>query len=239
MSKDSTLIRWNEAMNLLRSSRNLLSLNQLLSYANYLVITRFQSEDSEELPVADFDLYFFLNTVRDFCLDQSYLKAVLDKSDDEADFSSLHSSFPEQMDKVRSSHLLWEKYKPFSAKKWEYYVGWKRNFYRCSGEALGIYPNKEIISEASIARIKKAFGFLYSSRHPLTDLLMHCAHYAFWNRFLSSRINTQPFGDFDLYFFLKAMEQFCDNHTFLRKVLNGEDLRWSSDDDDDEKSLTV
>src|SRR6185295_19015037 len=77
MPEYRTLIHVDEAMELLRQSKDDLVMDQLLSYANFVVLGRFKSDSAEELPVADFDLSFYLKAIERFCQEQVFLKAVL------------------------------------------------------------------------------------------------------------------------------------------------------------------
>jgi lipase chaperone LimK len=76
--KRAELLRWDEAIEVLRSIENPIT-SQLMNIANFEVLKRFLQ--SKEFPVADFDLRFFMEVMRDFCSDHETLRKVLDGED--------------------------------------------------------------------------------------------------------------------------------------------------------------
>jgi hypothetical protein len=239
MKEQVSLIRWDEAMQLLEATKNVLSLNQLVNYANFIVLGHFNKNQREELPVDDFDLYFFLKTVRDFSVDQSFLKTVLDSGD--------LSSFREQMHQVEISRKLSPVYFRFG----------ERRFYQALIEDFRGYIDRVLINQITadeqteltigVVRLREATSFLLDEEFdPITATLIHYAHYLAWNNFLFGYVwehkmlsfwHPPPAAGFDLYFFMRVMLRFCSDHLFLRKVLNGEDLRWFPDEDDQRDHL--
>lgn len=73
------LLRWDEAMRVLEAVDDPIT-GQLMNMANFEVMKRFQGKD-EGLPLADFDLRFFMEVMRDFCSDHDNLRKVLDGQD--------------------------------------------------------------------------------------------------------------------------------------------------------------
>lgn len=70
----SKILRFDEAMLLLRSVDDLTT-NQLMNTATFEVLKRFS--ESKELPVADFDLRFFMEAMLDFCSKHNTLRQIL------------------------------------------------------------------------------------------------------------------------------------------------------------------
>jgi hypothetical protein len=74
MEQKTELLRWNEAMELLKSVENPIT-NQLMNRANLEVLKHFVQ--LKRFPAADFDMLFFIEVMRDFCSDHETLGKVL------------------------------------------------------------------------------------------------------------------------------------------------------------------
>lgn len=72
------LLKWDEAMELLRSVDNPTT-NQLMNMANFEILRRFFQ--TKELPSEDFDLRFFMEVMLAFCSDHIRLRRILEGED--------------------------------------------------------------------------------------------------------------------------------------------------------------
>jgi hypothetical protein len=72
------LSRFVEAMELLNSVEDLTT-SQLMNRANFVVLRRFNEEG--QLPVADFDLRYFMEIIHEFCSDHESLRRILQGED--------------------------------------------------------------------------------------------------------------------------------------------------------------
>jgi hypothetical protein len=72
------MLRWDEAMELLRSVDDSIT-NQLMNRANFEIIKKFS--ERRGLPVADFDLRFFMEVMLEFCGQHTVIKKILDGED--------------------------------------------------------------------------------------------------------------------------------------------------------------
>ena len=76
--KDSRLLRWDEATELLRSVDDPIT-SQLMNMANFEVVKKVI--ELKEFPVASFDMRFFMDVMRSFCSDHDTLRKVLSGED--------------------------------------------------------------------------------------------------------------------------------------------------------------
>lgn len=235
MNANATLICWSEAMQLLRESGDDLILNQFLNHANYVVLDCFETLEPDELPITNVDLLFFLGIVRDCCSAPDFLRAVLDRRPDLSVF--------DQMISVRASRkavLLCAE--PDDTKMYRALstiLGLTRNYFLdkldndatvgfvCFREAMKLLDSVEHSTRMSPGDYREAIARPDSAEHFITMTLLHYANHTALMALTSRR--QRPAADLDLYFFTTVMERFYRDHDFLRRVLNGEDLRWFSD----------
>ena len=237
MGEGVTLIRWNEATELLRQVKDDLVMDQLLNYANYVVLKRFQSQGVDELPKADFDLYFYLETVKQICEKRDPLRGVLAKEDswdfikyieqrdelhksmrlvyycmtERPDDSSFYKMLDALLETSQSPHLD-SPFQPYrnskSNKEMARLLRWR--------ESMLALSNQIELSHRGYSLSADNIPLLYSVYVVLRRL---------------REGDEPPAADFDLYFFVRAMQEFFSDHSFLSKILAGEDLRWFSDMD--------
>jgi len=72
--KETLLLRQDEAMRILKSEDDPIT-NQLMNMANFEVLTRFL--ERKDLPVSDFDLCFFMETMKAFCSQHKTIAKIL------------------------------------------------------------------------------------------------------------------------------------------------------------------
>ncbi len=72
--RQSQLLRWDEAMQLLNSVEDPIT-NQLMNRANFEILKRFFK--LKDYPVSDFDLRFFMEIMLAFCSDHNNLREIL------------------------------------------------------------------------------------------------------------------------------------------------------------------
>ena len=82
--------------------------------------------------------------------------------------------------------------------------------------------------ERSLLRQDEAWEFLRNTRDPITNQLLNCAVFHIIQRFISNQ--SAPIADLDLRFLLEALEGLFNDHETLKRILNGEDLRWWTND---------
>ncbi len=81
---------------------------------------------------------------------------------------------------------------------------------------------------AELLRQDEAAQLLRSVKDLTTSQLMNIAGTLIIKRYLKQE--GLPITDFDLKFFMEVMMEFCGDHDTLRRILDGEDLRWFADD---------
>ncbi|MCI0485598.1 MAG: hypothetical protein L0229_03255 [Blastocatellia bacterium] len=238
MEKNVNLIRWEEAKSLLAKVKeeNDLALDQFLNNVNYIVLCHFNSRDPEQLPVTDFDLYFFLKAVEQFFENRDFIRSVIAGED--------LSEFRDERHKVSISERL----RDYSeAGRRNLCLRLKDIFKAEMNPSLAkaifdYYRGKTDDVPIGLVRMEEAMGLLArprgsSSEDRITYKLMHYASYFLWSDVVSGE--NGPAVDLDLYFSMQVIKEFCEDHAFLKRVLSGEDLRWFSDSDDEGDHLIV
>lgn len=225
MEKKVELVRWNEAMKLLKESKDHLMLDQLLNHANYVVIGCLQVDSLPDLPITDFDLDFFLSTVEKFCERPDFLRAVL-RNEEPSEFDSL-------MMKVRASQRLASANETLD----------EGRLYSVLASILTLPVSfveniRNDNSVVKLVRFQEGLTLLGTADDPITATLLHYANYlalaGLAPRWEQSNVNYPYFKypDFDHYFFIRVMKEFCGKHDFLSRVVEGADLRWFSDNEE-------
>ncbi len=69
-------------------------------------------------------------------------------------------------------------------------------------------------------RRQEAIELLNSIKDPVTQGLAHRAHYFVLKRFAEQK--SLPVADFDMLFFVQVLQQFCQEHDILKRLLAGE-----------------
>jgi hypothetical protein len=74
----------------------------------------------------------------------------------------------------------------------------------------------------------EAREMLKSVKDPTTNQLMNMINFEVLKRFFERK--DLPVCDFDMLFFMEVIREFCSQHSTMRKILAGEDLRAWTDD---------
>ena len=83
--------------------------------------------------------------------------------------------------------------------------------------------------KAELLRQDEAKQIISSVDDLMVSQLMNLAHFQMVKWYTSSE---KPIaGDFDVCFFMEVMREVFSDKETLRRILNGEDLRWWSDDE--------
>ena len=87
-----------------------------------------------------------------------------------------------------------------------------------------------------ILRQDEARQILLSVEDLTTNQLLNKANMCILSKYMQNR--ELLMSDFDLKFFLEAMLEFCSDHENLKRILDGENLRWFDDDEMENPNLT-
>jgi hypothetical protein len=79
-----------------------------------------------------------------------------------------------------------------------------------------------------LIRWTEAMQVLNSVDNLTTNQLMNMANFEVLKCIIEQK--ELPANDFDLKFFMEVMKAFCSDHSTLRKVLSGEDIRIFTED---------
>ena len=79
---------------------------------------------------------------------------------------------------------------------------------------------EELGSTAGLLRHQEALEFINSIKDPITRRLVMSAQFFVLKALEPGR--ERPVADFDVRFFVGAIEEFCQRHDILKRYLNGE-----------------
>ncbi len=223
--KETTILRWQEAMGFLALHDDLVT-NQLLNNGVFVVLREMREGQP---PVADFDLCFFVDTLANVCLNQEFLLATLQGN---------ASAYREEEEKINKSRKLTARYRS----KLSYDVANREDMSFLAG-AIGPLKNSGYFHKpiggrtAKLLRFQPAMEFLQtvSQADETSSWLLHYATYQVLENFLLHSDALE--GDFDLLFFMQVMKQFLENRQLLIEVLQGKDFRWFSDEEEEREEV--
>ena len=82
-------------------------------------------------------------------------------------------------------------------------------------------------TKPEILRQDETREILLSVTNPTTNQLLNMAVTCLLHKYVKS--GQSLVSDFDLKFFAESMLEFCSKHENLKRILEGEDLRWFDD----------
>src|SRR3989442_959097 len=88
---------------------------------------------------------------------------------------------------------------------------------------------------SGLIHFEEAMKDLNAIKDPITNQLVNMAVNTVLHRFASGVPEGSLESDFDLRFFVQIMKECFSRPSVLKRILEGEDLRWFSDENSDEK----
>ena len=221
LNEKSPMVGWEEAMDLLGSLQDMTT-SQLLNYATFIVLGYLKNEPK---PSHRFDFLFFLDCVKEFSANKDFLKSVLD---------SKAESFPSEYAKIEKDIDLLKGYKCELPSTIETKTDFTKlscfvNLNKSPSFLIPLFERINRTGHIRLLELHPAMKLISTIENPITKQLMHYANFtALYEAFVNPSLLK---AEFDLLLFNVLMKDFCADHLYLRKVLDGEDLRWFSEVD--------